>query len=109
IDSRIRRSRPRCCDTALRAVQELRTDFTVSMSRRRVIQGWKCIVDHVGMSEPTARKFSKRATDPLPVYRVGGRFYAYEDELDAWCERTQEKARHTERLSYRVLKAILAL
>lgn len=48
----------------------------------RELSGWKQIASHLGVSEPTARKYLK--TTSLPVYKRGKRYYAFAEELDRW-------------------------
>lgn len=53
------------------------------------LKGWKTIAAHIGRSERTARGYSSRPSDPLPVAVFGdtGRIEADARALDEWMER----------------------
>src|SRR5438128_8297876 len=55
-----------------------------SSSKRRRLDGWKAIGDHIGRNERTAKRWEQHG---LPVHRPtgrGGRVYAFTDDVDAW-------------------------
>jgi hypothetical protein len=49
--------------------------------------GWDPILAVVGLTEATARRAMKRATDPLPAVAYFGKVVARRAELIAWAER----------------------
>lgn len=66
---------------------------TASTARKRRIitgldlAGWDAIAGALDVSIRTAQKHARKAQDPLPVKRFGGRARASTEALQAWAER----------------------
>lgn len=66
------------------------TDDTGSRRIRVVpdLRGWDEIAAALGCSVRTARRYAKRADDPLPVRRLAdGRVLAWSAKVASWAER----------------------
>lgn len=56
-------------------------------------KSWKDITDALGVSRETARRWSERDEDPLPIDRIGGIVRAKRAEIEAWIAREAERNR----------------
>ena len=54
-----------------------------------MLEGWTDIAHELGKAVSTAKVYSRRTTDPLPVQRdeLGNRVWAYVADLQAWARR----------------------
>jgi hypothetical protein len=58
------------------------------------VETWKAIAFAVGRSERWCRYMARRATDPLPVFKVGGIVRLVQPDLDAWLLRQRDGGYH---------------
>lgn len=53
--------------------------------RGRVLEGVKSIAAFVGVSERTVHRWcAERCERGIPIRKIGGRYVAYEQDLEAW-------------------------
>lgn len=62
-------------------------DNAAKIERYKGIAEYISVRTGLSVSENSARKWSARTWDPLPVVRFSGRIVAEARELDAWIER----------------------
>ncbi len=62
-------------------------DTSAKIERYKGIAEYISVRTGISVSENSARKWSARSWDPLPVVRFSGRIVADAAELDAWIER----------------------
>jgi hypothetical protein len=56
------------------------------------VETWKGIAVELGRSERWCRYMTRRAVDPLPVFKVGGIVRLSRDDLDRWLSRQRDNS-----------------
>lgn len=56
------------------------------------VETWKGIAAELGRSERWCRYMTRRAADPLPIYKIGGIVRLSRDDLNGWLARQRAQS-----------------